>query len=121
MQLFVIIVKLLTCSKELHHKCGGFHFVYGKNSVTSKKELFVTNVKIFQPLTFVEKKFPLDVVGFLNPIGVYTKITGNCLLPTNWMTFLNLSNVVIKEIQDKVVVLTVNENVVISGVLRYCL
>ena len=56
-------------------------------------------------------------------VGVRRKVTGNCLLPTNWMAFLRcsenraklfpyLSNVVVKKIQDKGVVLTANENVV---------
>ena len=59
--------------------------------------------------------------------GVRRKITGNCLLPTNCMTFLRcsknkaelfpyLSNVVVKEIQDKVVVSTVNEDLVTNVV-----
>ena len=59
-------------------------------------------------------------------VGFRRKVTGNGLLPTNWITFLRcsenkaelfpyLSNVVGKEIQDKVVVSTVNENVVTNG------
>ena len=58
-------------------------------------------------------------------VGVLRKVTGNCLLPTNWITFLRcgenkaelfpyLSKVVVKEMQDKVVVSTENENVVIN-------
>ena len=53
--------------------------------------------------------------------GVCRKVTGNCLIPTNWMTFLKcsenkaelfpyLSNMVVKEIQDRVVKSTVNKN-----------
>ena len=59
-------------------------------------------------------------------VGVLRKVTGNYLIPTNLITFLRcsenktglspyLSNVVVKEMQDKVVVSTVNENVVING------
>ena len=53
--------------------------------------------------------------------GVCRKVTGNCLVPTNLMTFLKcsehkaelfpyLSNIVVKEIQDRVVKSTVNKN-----------
>ena len=55
------------------------HFVYGTNPVTSKKQLFVIIVKAFQPLTVVEKRFPLDVAGFLNPTGMrklFTSVAG---------------------------------------------
>ena len=59
-------------------------------------------------------------------VGVRKKVTGNCLFSTSWMTFLKcsenkgelfpyLSNVVVKEMQDKVVVSTVNENVITNG------
>ena len=59
-------------------------------------------------------------------VGVLRKVTGHYLIPTNLITFLRcsenkawlfpyLSNVVVKEMQDKVVVSTVNENVVING------
>ena len=49
------------------------------NHVTSKKELSVTNVKVFQHLTVVEKRFDLDVCGFLNPTGIrkpFTSVAG---------------------------------------------
>ena len=60
-------------------------------------------------------------------VGIRRKVTDNCLLPTNWMTFLRYSknkadlflyflNVVVKKIQDKVVMPTGNENVVTNGV-----
>ena len=58
------------CCKVIHHKCGKVHFVYGRNTVTSKKELFVTNIKVFQPLIVAEKRFPSDVAGFLMPTGI---------------------------------------------------
>ena len=59
-------------------------------------------------------------------VGVRKKVTGNCFLPTSWMTFLrfsknkaewfpSLSNVAAKEIQDKVVVSTINKNLVTNG------
>ena len=59
-------------------------------------------------------------------VGDRRKVTGNCLLHTNWMTLLRYSenkaellpyllNVIVKKIQDKVVVSTVNENRITSG------
>ena len=45
------------------------------NHVTSKKELFVTNVKVFQHLTVVEKRDDLDVSGFLNLTSIWKPFT----------------------------------------------
>ena len=63
------------CRKERHHKCGRVYFVYGRSPFTCKKQLFVTNVKVFQPLSVVEKRFPLDVAGFLKPISMRKPFT----------------------------------------------
>ena len=49
------------------------------NHVASKKELFVTNVKVFYHLTVVEKRVDLDVSGYLNPSGIgklFTSVAG---------------------------------------------
>ena len=77
------------CRKELHHKWGRVYFVYGRSPFTCKKQLFVTNVKVFQPLSVVEKRFPFDVAGFLNPISMrkpFTKVGGflNPLWQSSW-------------------------------------
>ena len=64
--------------------------VYGRNPVTSKKEVFVTNVKVFQSLTVVEKRFPLDVSGFPNPTGFRKSFS-------NVAGFLNLPMVILSE------------------------
>ena len=77
------------CRKERHHKCGRVYFVYGRSPFTCKKQLFVTNVKVFQPLSVVEKRFPLDVAGFLNPISMrkpFTNVGGflNPLWQSSW-------------------------------------
>ena len=64
----------------------------GTNPVTSKKQLFITNVKVFEPLTVVEKRLPLDVAGFLNPTGFqkpFSSIAGFLNLP---MVILSLKH-----------------------------
>ena len=59
-------------------------------------------------------------------LRVHRKVACNCLLSSNWMTFLRcskdkaelfpyLSNVIVKETHDKVLVSTVDEIVVING------
>ena len=60
---------------ELHRKYGRVLFVYGRNPVAYKKELLVTNVKVFQSLIVVAKRFPLDVAGFLNSAGIRKPFT----------------------------------------------
>ena len=53
--------------------------MYGRNPVTSKKEMLVTNVKVFQTLTVVAKRFPLDVAGVLSSAGIrkaFTSVAG---------------------------------------------
>ena len=58
--------------------------MYGRNPVTSKKELLVTNAKVFQTLTAVAKRFPLDVAGFLSSAGIrkpFTIVAGFLNLP----------------------------------------
>ena len=53
--------------------------MYGRNAATSKKELLVTNVKVFQTLTVVAKRFPLDIAGLLNSASnrkPFTSIAG---------------------------------------------
>ena len=58
--------------------------MYGRNHVTSKKELLVTNFKVFQTLTVVAKRFPLDLAGVLSSAGIRKPFTGVA-------GFLNLS------------------------------
>ena len=65
--------------------------MYGRNAATSKKELLVTNVKVFQTLTVVAKRFPLDIAGLLNSASnrkPFTSIAGFLNLPMTG--FLNL-------------------------------
>ena len=82
---------------------------YSKYSVVLRKVLF--------------KKYINDNKSKLR---VHRKVTCNCLLSSNWMTFLRcskdkaalfpfLSNVIVKETQDKVLVSTVDEIVVTNG------